>query len=90
MLVNCQDPSHRYKKTSQEYSVVPNKRWVRDVTYIWMGRGWAYLAVVLNLFAHKSIGWATLLSPDSILTRRALNMAFEAGGRAKDVLFGSR
>ncbi|HAK9670695.1 TPA: hypothetical protein H3L00_004501, partial [Escherichia coli] len=37
---------------------------VVDVTYIWTGKRWAYLAVVLDLFTIKSVGWAMSFSPD--------------------------
>jgi len=100
-LVSCQMPSHRYKKVGQEHVAVankldrqfavtqPNKIWCGDVTYIWTGRRWAYLAVVLDLFARKPIGWALSLSPDSVLTTQALCMAFESRGRPKGVMFHS-
>lgn len=35
----------------------PNKVWVSDITYIWTSQGWLYLAVVLDLFARKVVGW---------------------------------
>lgn len=35
----------------------PNQVWVSDITYIWTTEGWLYLAVVLDLFARKVIGW---------------------------------
>ncbi|HDT3000346.1 TPA: hypothetical protein QHL53_002599 [Proteus mirabilis] len=38
-----------------------------------------YLAVVMDLFARKPIGWAMSFSPDSQLTEKALSMAFETG-----------
>lgn len=67
----------------------PNQIWCGDVTYIWIGTRWAYLAIVLDLFARRPIGWALSLSPDSELTRRALTMAFEAIGKPKGVMFHS-
>lgn len=67
----------------------PNQVWCGDVTYIWIGTRWAYLAVVLDLFARRTIGWALSLSPDSELTKRALTMAFEVRGKPKDVMFHS-
>lgn len=100
-LVSCQLPKHSYKKADQEHLVIsnkldrqfetnrPNQVWCGDVTYIWIGSRWAYLAVVLDLFARRPIGWALSLSPDSELTKRALTMAFEARGKPKDVLFHS-
>jgi putative transposase len=59
------------------------------VTYIWAGNRWAYLAMVMDLFARKPIGWALSFSPNSQLTAEALTMAFEARGRPKDVMFHS-
>ncbi len=37
----------------------PNKAWVTDITYIRTWQGWLYLAVVMDLFSRKIIGWAT-------------------------------
>ena len=92
-LVSCQPPRHTYKKANQEHVAIPNRLdrqfavtapnqvWCGDVTYVWTGARWAYLAVVLDLFARKPVGWAMSLSPDSELTCKALMMAFEARGR---------
>jgi len=100
-LVSCQVPKHSYKKADQEHLYVPNildrkfdvsrpnNAWCGDVTYIWIGTRWAYLAVVIDLFARKPIGWALSLSPDSDLTCKALSMAFEMRGKPKGVLFHS-
>jgi len=57
-------------------SSVPNQRWVTDITYIWTLEGWLYLAVVLDLFSRRIVGWAmdrTLRAEN--LTLRALHMA---------------
>ncbi|WP_153043456.1 DDE-type integrase/transposase/recombinase, partial [Xenorhabdus innexi] len=67
----------------------PNQVWCGDVTYIWTGKRWAYLAVVIDLFARKPIGWAMSFSPDSELTKKALIMAFESRGRPQGILFHS-
>jgi len=100
-LVSCQFARHKYRKTTQEHLDIPNhldrqfdvtapnKVWVGDVTYVWAGNRWMYLAVVMNLFARKAIGWAMSLSPDSQLTGKALSMAFESRGRPKEVMFHS-
>jgi putative transposase len=37
----------------------PNKAWVTDITYIRTWQGWLYLAVVMDLFSRKIVGWAT-------------------------------
>jgi putative transposase len=60
-----------------------------DVTYIWAGNRWAYLAVVMDLFARKPVGWALSHSPDSNATCQALSMAYESRGRPKEVMFHS-
>lgn len=67
----------------------PNKVWCTDVTYIWTGVEWSYLAVVLDLFARRPVGWALSKSPDSALTIKALDMAHEARGKPKSVMVHS-
>jgi len=75
---------------SRQFSVTaPNKVWVGDVTYVWTGQRWMYLAVVIDLFARKPIGWAMSFSPDSKLTGKALSMAFESRGKPRGVMFHS-
>ncbi len=88
-LVSCQQPTHRYKRGGHEHVAIPNhlerqfavtepnQVWCGDVTYIWTGKRWAYLAVVLDLFARKPVGWAMSFSPDSRLTMKALEMAWK-------------
>jgi len=100
-LNSCQQPKHRYKKAKQEHVAIPNhlnrefnvvepnKVWCGDVTYIWVGKRWAYLAIVMDLFSRKPIGWAMSFSPDSRLTTDALAMAYESRGKANDVMFHS-
>ena len=36
----------------------PNKAWVTDITYIRTWQGWLYVAVVLDLFSRKIVGWS--------------------------------
>jgi transposase InsO family protein len=36
----------------------PNQVWLADITYVPTGEGWLYLAVVLDLFTRKIVGWA--------------------------------
>ncbi|EHU9198965.1 IS3 family transposase, partial [Escherichia coli] len=100
-LVSCQQPTHRYKRGGHEHVAIPNylerqfavtepnQVWCGDVTYIWMGKRWAYLAVVLDLFARKPVGWAMSFSPDSRLTMKALEMAWETRGKPGGVMFHS-
>ncbi|QNB86432.1 IS3 family transposase [Escherichia coli] len=100
-LVSCQQPTHRYKRGGHEHVAIPNylerqfavtepnQVWCGDVTYIWTGKRWAYLAVVLDLFARKPVGWAMSFSPDSRLTMKALEMAWETRGKPGGVMFHS-
>lgn len=43
----------------QEFAVdAPDRVWVSDITYVWTHEGWLYLAVVIDLFSRKVVGWA--------------------------------
>ena len=53
----------------------PNRKWVSDITYIRVGRGWAYLAVVLDLFSRTVVGWALDTHVRETLILGALTMA---------------
>jgi putative transposase len=75
---------------AREFSVnQANQVWCGDVTYVWSGAQWLYLAVVLDLYKRKVIGWACSKSPDSQLTIQALRMAYESRGRPTQVMFHS-
>jgi putative transposase len=54
---------------------------------IWTEKLWAYLAIVLDLFATKPVGWAMSFSSDSRLTIKALEMAWEMSGKPTGVMF---
>lgn len=97
--VSCQQPTHRYKRGGHEHVAIPNylerqfavtepnQVCCGDVTYIWTGKRWGYLAVVLDLFARKPVGWAMSFSPGSWLTMKALEMAWDTGGKPGGVMF---
>jgi putative transposase len=53
----------------------PNRVWTSDITYIWTQKGWAYLAVVLDLYSRKVIGWSVSDKPDTSLVIAALSQA---------------
>jgi len=100
-LVSCQPTVHQYKIAKKEHVTIknhlnrefspvrPNQVWCGDVTYLWVGNKWQYLAAVLDLYSRKIVGFALSNSPDSKLTKRALSNAFEARGRPEDLLFHS-
>jgi putative transposase len=52
-----------------------NQAWVGDVTYIPTGEGWLYLAVLLDLFSRRVVGWATSATNDRDLALQALEQA---------------
>ena len=44
---------------NQDFSAErPNQKWNADISYIWTREGWLYLAVVIDLFARRVVGWA--------------------------------
>ena len=50
-------------------------KWVSDITYLATTEGWLYLAVVLDLFSRKVVGWAMGTSLEASLPVQALEMA---------------
>lgn len=53
----------------------PNQKWVADITYLWTGEGWLYLAVVLDLFSRAVVGWSMGERITQDLVMAALTMA---------------
>lgn len=53
----------------------PNQKWVSDITYIKIERGFVYLAVIMDLFSRKIIGWALDKHMTNDLIISAFNMA---------------
>ena len=62
----------------------PDRKWGADISYVWTREGWLYLAVVIDLFARRVVGWATAdrLHRDLALAalRNALTMRRPAAG----------
>lgn len=98
----CKQPGpHSYKRAEKEAAKVPNRLdrafnveapnrvWCGDITYIWAGRRWVYLAVVLDLYARRVVGWAMSEKVDDELTIDALNDAHQRRGRPRRFLFHS-
>jgi putative transposase len=53
----------------------PNQIWVADLTQFWVGHQKAYLALVMDVYARRLVGWALSSSPDVRLSLKALRMA---------------
>lgn len=56
-------------------AMAPNEKWVGDITYLATGEGWLYLAVLIDLFSRKVIGWAMSERMTADLAGDALQMA---------------
>ncbi|MFZ5541146.1 MAG: IS3 family transposase, partial [Pseudomonadota bacterium] len=56
-------------------ATAPNQKWLADLTYVPTAEGWLYLALVLDLFSRKFVGWAMSDSMAQNLTLAALHMA---------------
>jgi putative transposase len=98
----CKQPgNHAYKQATVERVDIPNRLnrqftveapnrvWCGDITFVWAQGRWHYLAVVLDLFTRRIVGWAFSARPDADLVVQALDMAFEQRGRPSGVMFHS-
>ena len=70
----------RVKTTDSNHSlpVAPNRKWVADITYVPTAQGWLYLAVVLDLFSRRVIGWSMADTMCTLLVKDALEMAISS------------
>lgn len=60
----------------QDFSAsASNQKWACDIIYVWTREGWVYLAVTIDLFSRRVIGWAISNRLEQDLAIRALNMA---------------
>jgi transposase InsO family protein len=66
-----------------------NQVWTTDITYLWTAQGFLYLAVVVDLFSRKIIGWSVADHMRTSLCKDALTMAWWRRKRPKDVLHHS-
>ena len=53
----------------------PNRVWASDITYLWTDEGWVYLAIVLDLFSRRVVGWAVAEHMRAELVLDALDRA---------------
>ena len=54
---------------------VVNEKWAADISYIWTAQGWLYLAVMLDLYSRRVIGWAVDAIARTITTLPAQALA---------------
>jgi transposase InsO family protein len=74
------DSNHNYKISPNRLqrnfrTNVPNEVYVGDITYIRTQQGWLYLAVVIDLFSRKVVGWSMDDNMETSLVNHALQMA---------------
>ena len=67
----------------------PNQKWVADFTYLWTAEGWLYVAVVLDLYSRRAVGWSMQASMTTQLVTDALMMAIWRRGKPESLLHHS-
>ncbi len=82
---NTTDSNHNHPVANnllkQDFTATgPNQKWVSDITYIYTQEGWLYLAVVLDLFSRKVVGWSMGDRINKDLTINALRQAMNRRG----------
>ena len=86
----CAAPERRFRRTTDSRHSLgfapdlvernfeptePNRVWASDITYVWTDEGWVYLAVVIDLFSRKVVGWAIADHMRADLVLEALDRA---------------
>lgn len=64
----------------------PNQKWVADITYLPTAEGWVYLAVVIDLFSRKVVGWTMSNRLTTPLVTKAMKNAIEVRKPATESL----
>jgi putative transposase len=70
-------------------ATAPNQKWAADFTYVWTAEGWLFVAVVLDLFSRRVVGWSMQPTMTAQLVMDALLMAVFRRGRPRAVLHHS-
>ena len=74
----------------QDFTVdAPNTVWVGDITYLYTAQGWSYLAVIIDLYARRVVGWAVADHMRTELPMLALTRALEARRPRPGLIFHS-
>ena len=92
---------HRYPIAGKASVIAPNSlnrqfnpaqantHWTGDITDIRTSQGWLYLAIVLDLYSRRVVGWAFSRDPNSELSTCALEIAVQHRRPVKPLLFHS-
>jgi putative transposase len=70
-------------------ATAPNQKWVADFTYLWTSEGWLFVAVVLDLFSRRVVGWSMHAAMTAQLVTDALTMAVWRRGAGEALLHHS-
>ena len=74
----------------QDFSATaPNQKWLSDISYIDTAEGWLYLAVIIDLYSRRVVGWAMSHRIDRFLVLTALDMAIRSRKPAPGLIFHS-
>jgi putative transposase len=99
-LVRCKR-AHRYRVAQGESLIAPNllarrfnptrrdQVWAGDITFVQTRQGWLYVAVVMDLYARRVVGWAFGKHADTDLALKALRRAYEHRRPASGLMFHS-
>jgi putative transposase len=75
---------------NQQFQVErPNSIWCGDITYLWTLEGWLYLAIIIDLYSRKVVGWALDSQLKTSLALEALRMAYWRQKPAKGLIHHS-
>lgn len=100
-IVSKQRQPHPFKSKGVEAFIAPNRLkrnfqpatidlvWCGDVTSLMVGKRWIHLAIVIDLYARRVIGWAFSLVNDANLVCKALRMATQVRAGAPGLMFHS-
>src|SRR5699024_7540039 len=92
---------HRYRKADKPSHMAPNllnrafqpkapdRVWAGDITYVPTPNGWLYLAIVVDLYARRIVGWSCSRTADTALALAALRMARSQRHPASGLIFHS-
>lgn len=67
----------------------PNQKWAGDISYIWTREGWLYLAVIMDLYSRRIVGWAVSNRLKKGLAIDALQMAITLRQPGENVIHHS-
>ena len=67
----------------------PDQKWLSDITYLPTMEGWLYLAIVLDVFSRRIVGWAFSSSLESNLVVSAFDMACQSRKPSHELMFHS-